>query len=228
MSFDGENKYLLPSNDILMVNIYIYGMTERSIENLQLDGGCPVFDFTNTINNRNSAQSYDYLGDYEHILLWNAKAGLLTPERVRLLSQYASQHQPERELAFWKAKRIREILYQLFSSIGKRQVVDAHILNVFNEVLSECLGKLKLDITASGPNVNFTGKNISLDEPVCIIMKSAYDILTNEDFARLKECPSCGWLFIDRTKNARRRWCDMKVCGSRDKAKRYYHRKNEE
>jgi predicted RNA-binding Zn ribbon-like protein len=202
-------------------------MTERSIENLQLDGGCPVFDFTNTINNRNSAQQHDYLADYEQVLLWNAKVGLLTPERISLLSRYAAEHRSESELALLKAKHAREILYQLFSSIGKHQTVDSHTLNAFNEILAACFGKLKVDITVAGPSVNFTGQTVSLDEPVCIIMKSAYDILTNEDFTRLKECPSCGWLFIDRTKNAKRRWCDMKVCGSRDKAKRYYHRKSE-
>jgi predicted RNA-binding Zn ribbon-like protein len=204
-------------------------MTERSIENLQLDGGCPVFDFTNTINNRNSPQQqqYDYLGDYEQLLLWNVKAGILTAERIKLLSRYASEHRAEGELAFLKAKHAREILYQLFSSIGKQQPVAPAIQNSFNEILSACFGKLRLDITATGPDVNFEGQNVSLDEPVCLIMKSAYDILTNEDFARLKECPSCGWLFIDRTKNAGRRWCDMRVCGSRDKAKRYYHRKSD-
>ena len=56
-------------------------------------------------------------------------------------------------------------------------------------------------------------------------MKSVYDILTTANMEKIKECPSCGGLFIDRTKNGKRRWCDMKVCGSNEKAKRYYHRK---
>lgn len=43
---------------------------------------------------------------------------------------------------------------------------------------------------------------------------------------RLKLCPGddCGWLFIDETKNGRRRWCMMASCGNRAKARRHYER----
>jgi predicted RNA-binding Zn ribbon-like protein len=30
------------------------------------------------------------------------------------------------------------------------------------------------------------------------------------------------WLFIDASKNATRRWCDMASCGNRAKARRHY------
>jgi predicted RNA-binding Zn ribbon-like protein len=32
-------------------------------------------------------------------------------------------------------------------------------------------------------------------------------------------------MFLDTTRNASRRWCDMAGCGNRAKAKRYYSRK---
>lgn len=41
--------------------------------------------------------------------------------------------------------------------------------------------------------------------------------------ARVKVCPTCRWLFLDRSKNRSRRWCDMKVCGNRAKAHQHYH-----
>jgi predicted RNA-binding Zn ribbon-like protein len=34
-------------------------------------------------------------------------------------------------------------------------------------------------------------------------------------------------LFLDSTRNASRRWCDMAACGNRTKAKRFYARKKE-
>jgi predicted RNA-binding Zn ribbon-like protein len=43
----------------------------------------------------------------------------------------------------------------------------------------------------------------------------------------VRECPgdgTCGWLFVDRTKNRSRRWCSMQTCGNRAKARRYYRR----
>jgi predicted RNA-binding Zn ribbon-like protein len=53
---------------------------------------------------------------------------------------------------------------------------------------------------------------------------SAIELLTQGPVDRLGECPSCGWLFLDTSKNRRRRWCSMATCGSRDKARRYYER----
>lgn len=40
---------------------------------------------------------------------------------------------------------------------------------------------------------------------------------------RLRACGNrrCGWLFIDRSSNNRRRWCDPLACGNRMKVRRY-------
>lgn len=37
---------------------------------------------------------------------------------------------------------------------------------------------------------------------------------------RLKACPGpdCGWVFVDRSRNGSRRWCQMSDCGNRAKA----------
>lgn len=45
---------------------------------------------------------------------------------------------------------------------------------------------------------------------------------------RLKICPNCGWLFLDKSRNRSRTWCDMAVCGNRTKASRHYYRHREE
>ena len=54
------------------------------------------------------------------------------------------------------------------------------------------------------------------------IALAAVTLFTEGDFARIKECGghACGWLFYDTTKNNRRRWCEMEVCGNRAKQKR--------
>ena len=57
-------------------------------------------------------------------------------------------------------------------------------------------------------------------------IRSAADLLTSDEAARVRECAaeSCSWLFVDRSRTRRRRWCDMKTCGNRNKAKLYYQR----
>lgn len=58
-----------------------------------------------------------------------------------------------------------------------------------------------------------------------VIATSALILLTDpQEMKRIKLCPGddCGWLFLDETKNARRRWCMMETCGNRAKAARHY------
>ncbi|WHO72088.1 CGNR zinc finger domain-containing protein [Rhizobium sp. BT03] len=57
---------------------------------------------------------------------------------------------------------------------------------------------------------------------------SALRLIAMPDPERMKICGNCGWLFIDRSKNRSRAWCDMAVCGNRAKANRHYRRKKEE
>ena len=58
--------------------------------------------------------------------------------------------------------------------------------------------------------------------------RSALLLLGQPEPERLKICPNCHWLFLDRSRNRSRAWCDMAVCGNRVKASRHYHRNREE
>lgn len=55
---------------------------------------------------------------------------------------------------------------------------------------------------------------------------SALSLLRPEAVKRIRICPNCNWLFLDRSRNASRLWCDMAVCGNRSKARRHYQRRN--
>lgn len=60
-----------------------------------------------------------------------------------------------------------------------------------------------------------------------LVAASALSILADpRELERVKLCPGhdCGWLFLDETKNARRKWCLMEVCGNRAKSSRHYAR----
>ncbi len=53
---------------------------------------------------------------------------------------------------------------------------------------------------------------------------SALSLIASPEPERLKICPNCEWLFLDRSRNKSRTWCDMAVCGNRTKARRHYRR----
>ncbi len=52
--------------------------------------------------------------------------------------------------------------------------------------------------------------------------RSALMLVSGASAERMKICGHCGWLFLDRSKNRSRTWCDMTVCGNRQKASRHY------
>lgn len=56
---------------------------------------------------------------------------------------------------------------------------------------------------------------------------SALLLIAGEERRRLKTCGNCGWLFLDRSKNRSRAWCDMAVCGNRAKARRHYEKRKD-
>jgi predicted RNA-binding Zn ribbon-like protein len=65
-----------------------------------------------------------------------------------------------------------------------------------------------------------------LEDVLWPVAQSAAELLTSDAMERVKECRNqqCTWLFVDRSRNGSRRWCDMKDCGNRAKARRHYAR----
>ena len=60
--------------------------------------------------------------------------------------------------------------------------------------------------------------------PLKRIALDALDLLGASSTPPLRRCcntSSCGWLFLDTSKNQRRRWCAMETCGTAVKMKRY-------
>ena len=54
-------------------------------------------------------------------------------------------------------------------------------------------------------------------------VRAAVELLTSDAVEHIGRCAddSCGWLFLDTTRSRTRRWCDMKVCGNRNKVRRF-------
>jgi predicted RNA-binding Zn ribbon-like protein len=67
---------------------------------------------------------------------------------------------------------------------------------------------------------------VQLISPIWPVLKSLYDLLTEDDRIRIKACPSCGWVFYDETKDGKRRWCNPLNCGTKDKMDRYTKKKS--
>ena len=67
---------------------------------------------------------------------------------------------------------------------------------------------------------------LSLDTPLWPVARSAAELLTSSELSALRLCASdrCAWLFLDTSRNGSRRWCSMRTCGNRAKARRHHAR----
>ncbi|WP_206184540.1 CGNR zinc finger domain-containing protein [Thermoactinospora rubra] len=65
------------------------------------------------------------------------------------------------------------------------------------------------------------------DDPLTPVARAWVITAATGEWLRLKQCPNheCGWVFWDATRSRTRRWCSMRVCGNRAKARAFAERR---
>ena len=76
-------------------------------------------------------------------------------------------------------------------------------------------------------DVRFLPADVGYDGVIGMLIKVISESQQNGTWDRFKCCdlPTCGWAYFDSTRSRTKRWCSMKTCGSRHKAREYYKRK---
>jgi predicted RNA-binding Zn ribbon-like protein len=188
----------------------------------KLVGGAASLDFVNTVSWPGTAREHDWLDRAANVTAWAQAAGLMDA-RVRRALDARPRAAAEKDLAAVRRIRdeLRAVLWPLAHGMqpGERQI------EALNARLREVSRARRID-----PRSGRWGwvTPTSLPELLAPVIWDAARVLTEVDRSRLRHCPSCDWLFHDKTRNGGRRWCDMGDCGSRDKALRYYHRSRRE
>ena len=198
----------------------------RPVENFELNAGRLCLDFINTLSDRFLPASSEVLHTYTDLLIWSQQAKILEFEQARRLQSLAEQ-QPT-VAAHWltETKQTRELLFQMFSLIASGQAVPSEPVHQFNHVLSQTMHQLCLVPRHDSFAWSWCDEEDRLELPLWYSVRDAAELLASPDLKHVRICASdqCDWLFLDTSKNHSRRWCDMKVCGNRAKARRYYGR----
>jgi predicted RNA-binding Zn ribbon-like protein len=110
---------------------------------------------------------------------------------------------------------------------------DQDALLTLNRELSGALSRLRV-APAAGDSYVWTwerdgvdGSRPPLERPLWPMARSAAELLTSSKLDRVKVCAGegCGWMFLDESRNASRRWCDSRDCGNRERVRRHLARK---
>ena len=117
---------------------------------------------------------------------------------------------------------IRETTDRLFRhAVSKGAIATGHLPDFLTACASGLAGSAA-EIGAPAHPFGDPATPIAFEAALAV---SALSLLRDDTVARLRICPNCSWLFVDRSRNASRLWCDMAVCGNRQKANRYYRRR---
>jgi len=193
-----------------------------------LSGGPVALDFANTLSWRRSASPIERLPEYGHLVEWARQSGILTAAAAEALVRSARRRPATATRILARAWALRESIYRLLAGLGAGRSPALADLRLLDREFHEALRHLHLTPTPAGVRLTWTrDAEPPLALPLWAAVRSAADVLVAANHRRLKTCPAsnCGWLFLDTSRSATRRWCDMKVCGSRAKARAYYARR---
>ena len=182
-------------------------------------GGHPALDFCNTVSwGRNGRHAEERLVRPEDLTAWAARARVLPTSR-----SVGRRRAP----SIREAHATRATVHALFSQLARGRLPDRPTLRSFQRRLGRALGSLEVAPRRRGLAWRPTPRRASVDPALVGVVWSAAQLATSPDAARIRLCANeaCGWLFLDSSRRGNRRWCDMQVCGSRAKARRYYARR---
>lgn len=200
----------------------------EKIDNITICGGALSIDFINTVKDRITIPLPDYLDNFPDLLYWALRLEIIDTELFKKIEVNAARH-PKKAIAFLnKAISTRELLYQVFHSIYQQKIISQALLDEFHKLTAQCFPFLKLKQEDKTFRQYWDFEDGSFMYILAPIVKDSYELLLHAQSERLKECPKCAWLFLDTTKNGKRRWCSMKTCGSNVKALNWYYRQQEE
>jgi predicted RNA-binding Zn ribbon-like protein len=187
---------------------------------LDLVAGALALDFTNTSSGRGSPTHQEHLRDFETLVQWIEHARVVTPADCTYLRDAAAREPKRATAIFRRALAVRELIWQIGEALADRRPIPpawlaeltaAHAKNL---PFAEMKWRDDLFIWTWDPRKDIEAAILG---PITL---SALSLLMEKDVLRTKRCEGkeCGWLFYDVTRNRRRRWCEMRVCGERAKA----------
>ena len=187
-------------------------------------GGRLAIDFVNTVSGKRLIEPIERLNDFADVVSWAEQSGVATPARAKTLRRAAKEHPRAAEAVYQRVTSLREALFRIFSAIAEQKRPRPDDFELFNRELGEALSHARLAEGANGFHWTFSDED-DLASVLWPVARSASDVLVKDDPARVRMCEApdgCGWLFYDETRNGTRRWCSMKDCGNRAKARRHY------
>ena len=170
----------------------------------------------------------DALRDFDTFVWWLECAAVLDAERAQGIRRRALQQPSGAAATLVDARRVRATLRVLAERGTGSPQVRLEALSEINRVLGRSAGTRRVELRSDGSYARaFVPVGDAFAGLMIPIVESAADAMILGELGRVRRCADsrCPRVFFDRTKNGRRRWCDMATCGNRAKAARHRARR---
>jgi predicted RNA-binding Zn ribbon-like protein len=187
----------------------------------RFSGGALALDTTNTVVLRGDVErSFDRFDDPVEIGRFAAAASGFRADELKGRTLAA----PDPHAIAGKVIAIREATDRLMRRSVVDGVLDTADMQGFLNACADGLAGSRESLSDSAP-FGAAPEPLAFETALAV---SALSLLSADTMSRLRICPNCNWLFVDRSRNGSRLWCDMAVCGNRQKARRHYSRRKQE
>jgi predicted RNA-binding Zn ribbon-like protein len=200
---------------------------EKRPPQFELIAGNLCLDFINTLDNRPSGEPRELLNDFSDLARFGEESGILTSQQADYFFHKVRQRSNEAESALRRARKLREALHAIFSALMNGQDAPQIAMDTLNANLQDAAIHSRLVQHKESCDWRFDDLMSSFNSILWPLARAAADLLASAQLPFVRACssPTCQWLFLDTSKNHHRRWCSMKLCGNRDKVRKFYARR---
>ena len=163
------------------------------------------------VNTVDIDEATDRLADTAGLQAWLAEH--------QLLSRSAQVSESERA----RAVELRESLRDILTGHTEGQVGTAAVRRL-DAIIREVPMRMRVD---DGGCVRVDAAGSGMDGALGEILARTHAAMEDGSWQRLKTCAddNCRWAFFDHSKNRSGHWCDMSLCGNRNKVNAFRTRK---
>ena len=184
-----------------------------------------VLAFVNTLSSRPTGAPVERLVSYDALVEWAREQHLVSAAAAERLAAEGKRHPHQAASVLGRAREFREALNSLAESIEKDRQPQAAVLDTISDYLASAYANGRL-VPHDGGLQWVASAEDAVERILWEIGRAAGRLILSPRLSKIRACAAsdCGWWFVDDTKNRSRRWCDMKLCGNREKVKRFRSR----
>jgi predicted RNA-binding Zn ribbon-like protein len=181
-----------------------------------------ALNFANTESGRGFPTHENHFREGQHVAQWLSHAKALPPEDADWIEREVLKRPDLAADLLEQAIALREPIHAIGAALGRRAKPPQSALAELSALHARYIGRAELAPGVLACRWRWSLRAAPVEAALGPVALAAVKLFTEGDFHRIRECGghACGWLFYDRSKNNRRRWCEMEVCGNRAKQRR--------